>query len=187
MRIAHPQRIALTALTAGLGILVTGCGSSPRTSSRPSSDRPGVSQAFQYSECMRAHGVPSFPDPVVRTQPGSQSVAMVVPRTVVASPAFNAARTACQGIMPAPNAAEIAQQQRHEMQGRLAFAQCMRRHGVRSFPDPAADGHLTLAMVHAAGVYVRTPSVLAAAKACVSASGGTITGAMVQQAVAAGG
>jgi hypothetical protein len=33
----------------------------------------------------------------------------------------------------------------------LAFAKCLRSHGVTNFPDPTSQGQLTLEMVNAVG------------------------------------
>jgi hypothetical protein len=139
--------------------------------------------AFKYSRCMRAHGVPSFPDPIVNTGNGHQSIGIKVTPTETGSPQFKTAEGACQGIMPMPSPSQIAQQQRAEEQGKLAFAQCIRKHGITSFPDPNPQGQLSLAMVTAAGIDLHAPAVLAAANACVGASRGTITKADVQQAI----
>ena len=40
----------------------------------------------------------------------------------------------------------------------LTFAHCLRGHGVTGFPDPNADGQLTLEMISAAGVDIHTRS-----------------------------
>ncbi|WP_041258989.1 hypothetical protein [Pseudofrankia inefficax] len=48
--------------------------------------------------------------------------------------------------------------------GPLAFAQCMRAHGVTNFPDPDAQGYLTLPQ----GIDPNTPQFQAAGQACAS-------------------
>ena len=54
------------------------------------------SQALSYSACMRAHGVPSFPDPVI-----SGGNIGLVPRGIDrSSPHFLLAQKACQGDRP---------------------------------------------------------------------------------------
>ena len=60
----------------------------------------------------------------------------------------------------------------------------MRDHGVNNFPDPTAQGQLTLEMVSAAGVDLQAPSVRSAALACVPASHGALTKAAVERALA---
>lgn len=49
--------------------------------------------------------------------------------------------------------------------GPAAYAQCMRAHGIRSFPNPV-DGHITL--TPASGINLSSPSFEAASRACAS-------------------
>jgi hypothetical protein len=65
----------------------------------------------------------------------------------------------------------------------LAFARCLRSHGVPDFPDPTSQGRLTVEMVTAAGVDLHAPVVLTAAKVCLPTAHGAITGADVARAV----
>ena len=44
---------------------------------------------------------------------------------------------------------------------------CMRSHGVGRFPDPTAQGQLTVEMVQAQGIDVHSPAVLQAVQACL--------------------
>ncbi len=46
---------------------------------------------------------------------------------------------------------ETAQQQRTQLADELSFARCMRSRGVSRFPDPTAQGGLSVEMVQAAG------------------------------------
>jgi hypothetical protein len=172
----------------GIALVVAGCGSaSPTTTSTDSqSPQSGVAAAFKFSRCMRSHGVSNFPDPVVNTGNGHQSIGIKVSPTETGSPQFNTAQKACQGILPMPSPSEIAQQQRTEEQGKLAFTQCIRKHGITGFPDPTPQGRLSPEMVSAAGVDLHAPAVIAAAEACASSSHGTITKAEIEQAVKGG-
>jgi hypothetical protein len=52
--------------------------------------------------------------------------------------------------------------------GPLAFAECMRRHGLPDFPDPSSSGQLSLPH----GLTTSSPSYQAAAKRCGSLIGG---------------
>ena len=129
---------------------------------------------------MRSHGVPSFPDPhVVVNTPGKQAIGIhPLPKSIASSPQFKAAQEACKGIMPAPENGSPKQQTERERARAtymLAFAQCLRSHGVPGFPDPTAQGQLTPEMIHAAGVDLQAPSVLTAAQACVGVTHGAIT------------
>ena len=58
-----------------------------------------VRQALKFSACMRAHGVPSFPDPVIVQ--GGTAVGLEPPRGIDRnSPQFQAAVRACRGFEP---------------------------------------------------------------------------------------
>ena len=65
----------------------------------------------------------------------------------------------------------------------VAFARCLRTHGFPRFPDPDAQGHLSLQMVTAAGIDIHTPALLTAGRACASVTHGQITPAQVARAI----
>ena len=93
---------------------------------------------------------------------------------------------ACQKILPPPiNASptQLAQQRQARERHIVAFAKCLRNHGIPDFPDPTSQGQLTLEMVTEAGVDLQTPAVLTAAKTCLGTTDGTITAADVQRAL----
>jgi hypothetical protein len=181
-------RVAVTVV--GVAVLLSACGSSSSTSttSTTNSFQSAVTQAYKYAACMRDHGVTNFPDPKVSTNGNQQQIAIraVGPK----SPKFQTAGKACAGILPAPSKADLAAQaaaQRQRKQDLLSFALCMRGKGVNGFPDPGAQGELTLQMVTAAGIDLHSPQVAAAARACVPASHGAITQAAVAQATGSSG
>src|ERR1700733_11046518 len=132
--------VRTTLVIAGLALLVGACGSSSSTSTSNSTPSPQtfVTKAYEYSACMRNHGVTNFPDPKVTSNGNGQQIAIraVGPTT----PGFKTATKACSGILPMPTKADLAAQaaQRHaQTQGLLSFARCMRGHGINGFPDPA--------------------------------------------------
>lgn len=149
---------------------------------------------------MRDHGITNFPDPKVSSSggpsasggssgSGATKISMVVPATFAKSPQFATASRACRGILPAPgggNPIALAAVQQTRKKDLLAFARCLRTHGVPNFPDPTAQGQLTLEMVHSAGVDLQAPSVLPAGRACVGVTHGVITWADVERAVNGG-
>jgi hypothetical protein len=87
-------------------------------------------KALKYSECMRAHGEPKFPDPDSTGGLKITSSSGIDP----ASPQFQAAQKECQKYspFPHPSQAQIAKQERQV----LAFAACLRKNGVPNYPDP---------------------------------------------------
>ena len=93
---------------------------------------------------------------------------------------------ACSHLLPTNGGAgsqETAQQQRTRLADGLSFARCMRNHGVARFPDPTAQGQLTVEMVQAQGIDVRSPAVLRIVQACLPASHGALTPAKVREAL----
>jgi hypothetical protein len=137
---------------------------------------------------MRNHGLSSFPDPTMTDHNGQQVAYLTATIPINPSPAFKSAQNACRGILPTPinaSAAQLAQQQQAREQHLLAFAKCLRSHGIPDFPDPTSQGQLTLEMVNAAGIDLHAPTVLTAAKSCLGTSDGTITTADLQRALTA--
>jgi hypothetical protein len=61
----------------------------------------------------------------------------------------------------------------------VAYAQCMRTHGVPNFPDPTSSGQVTHEILAKAGIDVHQSGVLQAADACVSVTHGPLTKAAV--------
>lgn len=174
---------------ASVALLVSGCGSSapPSATATTHSFQSAISQAYKYATCMREHGVTNFPDPKVENSPGKQAIAI---HAVGGGPQFAAAQKACGAILPAPSKADLAAQaaqRRARTQDLLSFARCMRARGIGDFPDPAAQGDLTLSMITAAGVDLRAPQTGAAARACIPAAHGILTPAAVAQATGSAG
>jgi hypothetical protein len=60
--------------------------------------RENIGQALKYSGCMRAHGITSFPDPIVSN--GGTGVGFRVNRPDTNSPQFQAAAQACREFEP---------------------------------------------------------------------------------------
>jgi hypothetical protein len=176
----HRRKITAVMAAAALP-LATGCGGSPAPSQGQSSRTP-AQQAFAYARCIRAHGVPAFPDPQVTTTPGSVGIRQAVPAGAGLSPAFTAAQKACSSIMPAQGNGG-GQDQGPGKHVLLSFAHCLRAHGVTGFPDPNASGQLSIEMIKAAGVDIHTRGFLDTARTCVGVTHGAITVAQVETAI----
>ena len=147
-------RLLVVAALVG-GVLVAGCGASSHNqtattvagttasrsstapgdgaaSSRSTGASAGPPGALAFAKCMRANGVPNFPDP----SPGG-GFAFHASAEIISSPAFRAAQAKCGKFMPGggplspgppPSAQTMAQLRK--------IAVCMRQHGVPQFPDP---------------------------------------------------
>ena len=188
--VLSPRRRAAAALlaAAATGVIIAGCGgSSPPSSSTgsgsPHTTGPGA-DAYQYSACMRSHGVSGFPDPVVKVNGNSVAVGIHITPALTNSPSFKSAQSTCQHILGSPKGqGPSPAQQQARTRAMVAFAQCLRTHGFPHFPDPTAQGQLSLQMVTAAGIDLHTPALLTAGKACASVTHGQITPAQVVQAI----
>jgi hypothetical protein len=133
-----------------------------------------------FSNCMRSNGMPNFPDPQRLT--GGHLKLTLHGET---GPQFKSAFSACNHLLPSGGSPpESAAQQRTRLADELSFAGCMRRHGVSRFPDPTAQGELSVAMVQAQGIDVHSPAVLRVVQACLPASHGALTPAKVREAIA---
>jgi len=131
----------------GYALLASACGgTSPSasvarlgttTTSRPANGSSSDNGSpLAYARCMRAHGVPDFPDP--NAQGGFTLQGGPNSNLGPDSPAFQQANENCQRFTPTsglgqgPSPAQIAKAQSQA----LEFSQCMRAHGVADFPDP---------------------------------------------------
>src|SRR5262245_25566958 len=141
--------------SSGAGVAqvgTTGGANGSRSASASSSASPSA-----YSACMRAHGVRNFPDP---DSNGGIHAAGIDK----GSRAFQAAYQSCRSLAPG---GRLGEQARTQLQRQLlAFAACMRAHGVRTFPDPeiTADGQRFLMGPHP--IDPNSPTFTAAAAAC---------------------
>ena len=137
--------LAALALAGLIGLVSAGCGSntSPKTggaSSASSTDTASAGstssgadkkltkqeKAVKFAECMRAHGVRDFPDP---TDENAHTYGVSVTPAV-----WLKANKACKDFA-APGS--MSGKRTHKQQSAsLRFAQCVREHGVKDFPDP---------------------------------------------------
>jgi hypothetical protein len=83
----------------------------------------------QFAQCMRTHGVPSFPDPNAQ---GQVTLSGAGPQ----SASFQAAQRACAKYSPNGGRAPSPAQQAQAVAQALKFSECMRAHGITDFPDP---------------------------------------------------
>jgi hypothetical protein len=125
----------------------------------------GTAAGVKYADCMRSHGVPSFPGP-----DSSGTITITVSTSLNPSaPLFQQAEAACQHLLPAGKGPSLAMQQRMR-QGALAFAACMRTHGVPGYPDPTfSNGAVSQGYGPKDGVDPRSPVFRSAQKACQAA------------------
>jgi hypothetical protein len=124
------MRTALVLITV---LFVTACGGSGSSGQTGTNAAAGLAQSLKFARCMRAHGVPNFPDPRlggIQIAPGDG----LNPQ----SPAFQAAQKACGKLLPGGGPG-VRKPTKAQFTAALAFARCMRAHGLPNFPDPLAS------------------------------------------------
>jgi hypothetical protein len=137
-----PGTAAMAAALLGFVLLAAACSSGPKADSPPSAGT--MAQLLAYAKCMRAHGIPDFPDPVANKGGPAGGAGFNLsgggsdldPN----NPRYKAANQTCQSLLPAPSPA----QQQQWMAQALKYSQCMRAHGISDFPDPTASGGITI-------------------------------------------
>jgi hypothetical protein len=140
-------------------------------SSSPESSASTQQKMVAYSQCMRTHGVPEFPEPtqghlLIHSSVHNGHVTGVNPE----SAQFQAAAKACKSLAPPQRAPSPALQAKLQ-EGAMKFSQCMRTHGVPNFPEPNFSGggvRLKLKAGGANGIDPNSPQFRAAQKTCQS-------------------
>ena len=131
----HPATLAVATIVAcGCAIAVTACGGS--SGSGGSDSRASIHQSFlDFSKCMRANGVPNFPDP----QPNGGGIEITPGDGITpGSPAMKAGQRKCSHLLPGggPGGQKPSENVEKHL---LAVAKCMRAHGLQNFPDPTTS------------------------------------------------
>jgi hypothetical protein len=130
---------------------LAGCSGTPAASASPSPTVMSNDQILaigrEAAQCMREHGIPDFPDPII-----DQHGQLQLPSTAAGEHAKQAlndhpdAQRACLPILDRlpPNVAGRSQGpgqfSQEDLANLLKFAQCLRRNGIPDWPDPKADG-----------------------------------------------
>jgi hypothetical protein len=138
------QAGVLAAAVAGIAVLAAACGSGggPAVSAGSSpSHPPGYQQYHVYSQCLRSHGAPFWPEPSQVPQGvwDNPNTYKITPRVLAQEhgPGWQAALMACQKLAPREltyTAAQISVLRSHLQK----LAGCMRAHKITNFPRPVA-------------------------------------------------
>ena len=136
-------------LALGMGLAACGGAASPTvahlgsttttaaTASGGRPNRPTLAQATRYAACMRAHGVPGFPDPSAGPN-GSFGFRIDGQQPGTGPSQIQTAQNACSSFLP--NHGVAPPLSAAEQQDFLNWAACIRTHGMPNFPDPVFSG-----------------------------------------------
>jgi hypothetical protein len=169
-------------LAVGASLLLAACGNSPSTgvaslggttttiAHSSKAGGPSTSSDFAgrlaFSQCVRRHGVPNFPDP------NGQGKFVVSGSVGVSRAVIQAATRTCSQYLPTsgrgPATAQINQLQADQ----LRFARCMRVHGFIHFPDPivAADGSVNFPIQSVGEIDPNSPTFQRTQRICQEAT-----------------
>jgi hypothetical protein len=178
--------IIVSLLAAALGVAACGS-SSPTSTTDPSNSVAGKdASGVAFSSCVRAHGVPNFPDPTSNGQGGIQiqqsqrsgsGPTTEVNGVPVNGPAFQKAMQDCRHYLPNAGHPSAAQTAKTKAQA-LAMSRCMRSHGVPNFPDPTFQTGpgggvgVGIRIGNNSGIDPNSPTFQAASKECGFGGGG---------------
>ena len=136
------QPLAALAVIAVVA-LISACGASAPNGTTGSSaaNNPGANahKAVTFAKCMRSNGVSKFPDPGASDKLTIDAIANGSSLDT-STPAFRQAISACKALEPAGFMGSKRSSQQQD--AALKFAQCIRAHGVKDFPDPIPNGPL---------------------------------------------
>jgi hypothetical protein len=128
----------------------------------------GVSgeNAIKFATCVRAHGVPNFPDP--------NALGVFSLSGPVNTPQFQRAQRTCATLLHLGGGPPSPARQAHALAQLLRYSQCMRSHGVTSFPDPTSSpgGGVGLTLKSGDGIDPTSAIFQRAQKACASLAPG---------------
>jgi hypothetical protein len=174
------RTVAALAALLGIVLLAAACGGSSPSAAvanvgstgtgETSPDTPAKADPTAFASCMRAHGVKDFPDP-----DSNGNIMITAGRSADGTrtgidpngPQFKAAMASCKQF--APNGGKPNPKAQAAMvKQALAFASCMRAHGVTGFPDPQVGpgGGMLQKIDPASGVDPSSPTFQAAQATC---------------------
>jgi len=173
--------LLFAAVAATLAVVAAGCGGStspgvaslgPATTTTSSGEsspsmspapRGGTADFVKFVDCLQKHGV--------QAQLGQGGKGVQISGGDPNSPQFQAAQKSCQKLLPGggpqPLSPAQAAQERTEL---LALAQCMRKHGYPSFPDPDSQGAFDFSGANS-GVDPSSPQFQSAMNTCRPSNG----------------
>jgi hypothetical protein len=150
---------------AAAALLTAACGGSSSSTSAGSGGAPSAGGSahtvtpLAFARCVRAHGVPNFPDPDSSGNFNKQ----VLRQLGVSDARMRAAEAPCGDLAPAGQQAPLTAAQQQDY---LRAAACMRSHGISVFPDPVFSGGGVRFPSPPAGVATSSPQFVHARQTC---------------------
>lgn len=153
------RRAAMLAVTAGI-VMLTACGGSPSSASDMGTSSQ-YQQGLAFTQCMRSHGLPDFPDPNANGHSFGNQQQQQQQR---GSPHFATAYQDCRYLLPSTPSSSRKKVIPSQAQ-LVRFSQCMRSHGVPDYPDPNPNVSLTTELPRL-GINPNSPPFQATLRTC---------------------
>jgi hypothetical protein len=164
------RMVLLPGLLLALALAVAACGGGDKANgvaslgdkatatTSPGGGKDSKQQMLAYTRCMRQHGI-NLPDP--KFDAAGRAAQQMPPGVGPDDPKYKAADQACKQYLP--NGGEPEKPDPQTQQQMVAFARCMRQHGI-DIPDPKPGGGIDAD--GAKGVDLNSPKFKAAQQAC---------------------
>lgn len=167
---SRPLAAFLTVM-AGIVLATAACGGGGTSAASGASASASATSLYArqlaYSQCVRSHGVPKFPDPDSNGHLNVNTSDLGVSTSVL-----QAADQACSKFKPVPPGGGQAGQNPAQNAARaLKWAKCLRKHGIPNFPDPGSNGSFNVP----SSISTQSPTFKAAENACKSAVPGQLS------------
>ena len=141
---------------AGVALLAAACGGGGGSTAGSTAHLTAYQRELAYAECMRAHGLPGFPDP----QSDGTFDSSPSDRGDFAGSRYLSANKACAHL---EGSQETPAQYQQFLRQALEFAACMRAHGIANFQASASGGQVGMG---AQGADPNSPQFQSAQRAC---------------------
>jgi hypothetical protein len=129
--------------------------------------------AVKFSACIRAHGVPNFPDPNAEGVFSLSSSDASLPQ----SSQFQTASKACRSLLHLGGGSPTAAESAKILAQLLKYSECMRSHDITNFPDPTdSGGRVALRVKLSGSINPQSPIFQRAQSACASLQPGGAAG-----------
>lgn len=154
----------LAVAAAGIALLAAACGGGSSGGTETGIHQTAYQRELAYAQCMRAHGLPGFPDP----QSDGTFNSTRANGGDFHGPRFLSASKSCAYLEGPPESAAKFQQ---DVRQALKFAACMRAHGIANFQASVGQGGQV--GIGAQGADPNSPQFLSAQRACRPLQGGS--------------
>jgi hypothetical protein len=146
------------ALAVIVTVLAAACGGGSSSAAGSGSPTASASSAFEqamaFVRCVRAHGVPDFPDP-------NSDGSFTNPHNDIPPSAARACGHLGAGLKQSATA-----RQQQDYNKELEVARCVRAHGYPTFPDPPSPGSQSQATGSPPGIDLNSPQFRAVQSSC---------------------